>query len=84
MLEKETLDAMLIAIPDHWHGIIYSAVANKKINMYGEKPLARTIKDSQAIVEAVHRNGIVFQTGSWQRSQSNFQGMRACQEWQGR
>ncbi|MDX9812969.1 MAG: Gfo/Idh/MocA family oxidoreductase [Bacteroidales bacterium] len=77
ILEKETLDAMLIAIPDHWHGIIYSAVANKKINMYGEKPLARTIKDSQAIVEAVHRNDIVFQTGSWQRSQSNFH--KACE-----
>jgi len=43
-LEKEKLDAVSIAIPDHWHGIIYSAAANKKINVYGEKPICRTIK----------------------------------------
>jgi predicted dehydrogenase len=77
MLEKEKLDAMLMAIPDHWHGIIYSAVANKKINVYGEKPLARTIEDAKAIVKAVHKNGITWQTGSWQRSQAHFH--RACE-----
>jgi len=72
LLEKETLDAMLIALPDHWHGIIYSEVANKKINVYGEKPICRTIKDGQTIVSAVKRNNITWQTGSWQRSQANF------------
>jgi len=72
LLEKETLDAMLIAIPDHWHGIIYSSVANKKINVYGEKPICRTIKDGQTIVNAVKNNNIVWQTGSWQRSLANF------------
>ena len=72
LLEKETLDAMLIALPDHWHGIIYSEVANKKINVYGEKPICRTIKDGQTIVSAVKKNNIIWQTGSWQRSQANF------------
>ena len=72
LLEKETLDAMLIAVPDHWHSLTYIATANKKIDVYGEKPLARSIKEGQAIVEAVKRNGIIWQTGSWQRSQSNF------------
>lgn len=71
-LEKERLDAVSIALPDHWHGLIYSAAANKKVNVYGEKPLARTIYDSQAIVSAVKKNNIVWQTGSWQRSQENF------------
>ena len=72
LLEKETLDAMLIALPDHWHGIIYSEVANKKINVYGEKPICRTITDGQTIVSAVKKNNIIWQTGSWQRSQANF------------
>jgi predicted dehydrogenase len=72
LLEKEKLDAMLIAIPDHWHGIIYSTVANKKINVYGEKPICRTIKDGQTIVSAVKNSNITWQTGSWQRSQANF------------
>jgi predicted dehydrogenase len=71
-LEKEKLDAVSIAIPDHWHGLIYSAAANKKLHMYGEKPLARSIHESQSIVSAVKKNKIVYQTGSWQRSQANF------------
>ena len=71
-LEKEKLDAVSIAIPDHWHGLIYSASANKKLHIYGEKPLARSIYDSKAIVSAVKKNNIIYQTGSWQRSQANF------------
>ena len=71
-LEKEKLDAVSIALPDHWHGIIYSAAANRKLNIYGEKPICRTIKDGQTIVNAVKKNNIIWQTGSWQRSLSNF------------
>ena len=71
-LEKEKLDAVSIALPDHWHGLIYSAAANKKLDVYGEKPICRTIKDGQTIVNAVEKNNIIWQTGSWQRSQSNF------------
>jgi predicted dehydrogenase len=71
-LEKEKLDAVSIALPDHWHGIIYTAAANKKINVYGEKPICRTISDGQTIVSAVKKNNIIWQTGSWQRSQEHF------------
>ncbi|MGB8492499.1 MAG: Gfo/Idh/MocA family oxidoreductase [Bacteroidales bacterium] len=71
-LEKETLDAVSIALPDHWHGIIYTAAVNKKLNVYGEKPICRTIRDGQTIVAAVKKNNITWQTGSWQRSLENF------------
>ena len=71
-LEKEQLDAISITIPDHWHGLVYIAAADKKLDIYGEKPLARTIYDSRAIVNAVKRNNIVWQTGSWQRSRPIF------------
>ncbi len=71
-LEKETLDAVSIALPDHWHGIIYTAAVDKKLHVYGEKPICRTIKDGQTIVAAVKKNNIIWQTGSWQRSLNNF------------
>jgi predicted dehydrogenase len=71
-LEKEKLDAVSIALPDHWHGIIYTEAVNKKLNVYGEKPICRTIKDGQTIVSAVKKNNIIWQTGSWQRSLPNF------------
>jgi predicted dehydrogenase len=72
ILEKETLDAVLIALPDHWHGLIYTAAANKKLSVYGEKPVCRTIEDGKTIVRAVKENKITWQTGSWQRSLPNF------------
>jgi predicted dehydrogenase len=71
-LEKENLDAVSIALPDHWHGIIYTATINRKFNVYGEKPICRTISDGQTIVAAVKKNNIIWQTGSWQRSQPHF------------
>ena len=71
-LEKEKPDAVSIALPDHWHGIIYTAAVNKKLNVYGEKPICRTINDGQTIVAAVKKNNIIWQTGSWQRSQAHF------------
>lgn len=72
LLEKEILDAVSIALPDHWHGIIYTETVNKKLHVYGEKPICRTIKDGQTIVAAVKKNNIIWQTGSWQRSLPNF------------
>ena len=71
-LEKEKLDAVCISVPDHWHSLTYIAAAEKKINIYGEKPLARSIREGQAIVKAAQKNGIIWQTGSWQRSKENF------------
>jgi len=71
-LEKEKLDAVTIAVPDHWHALISVAVANKGIDIFGEKPLSRSIKESRAIVNAVEKNNVIWQTGSWQRSVANF------------
>ncbi len=72
ILEKEISDTAILALPDHWHAIIGCAVANKKIDVYGEKPLARTIAGSRAIVDTAQKNSIIWQMGSWQRSVENF------------
>jgi len=77
MLEKEDLDAVMIATPDHWHALLAVSVANKGIDIYGEKPLARSIREARAIADAQKRNNIVWQTGSWQRSLGNFH--HACE-----
>ncbi len=72
ILEKENADTALIALPDHWHTLVSVAAANKKMDIYGEKPLARSIVESRTIVNAVQRNNIIWQTGSQQRSEENF------------
>lgn len=71
-LEKEKLDAVTIAVPDHWHALLATAAAEKGLDVYGEKPLARSIKEGRAIVNAVKKNKVIWQTGSRQRSVSNF------------
>jgi len=71
-LEKEKLDAVTIALPDHWHALVSVAAANKGLDIYGEKPLARSIKEARAIANAVEKNKVIWQTGSWQRSVENF------------
>ena len=76
-LEEETLDAVSIALPDHWHMIITVAAAKKGIDIYGEKPLARSIREGRSIVTACEENDIIWQTGSWQRSVGNFR--KACE-----
>ncbi len=68
IIARDDIDAIMIAIPDHWHAIVATEAAARKKDIYGEKPLARTIAEQQAIVRAVHQNNIIWQTGSWQRS----------------
>ena len=72
LLARDDIDAVMIAVPDHWHAIVATEAANRKKHIYGEKPLARTVAEQQAIVNAVQKNGITWQTGSWQRSLPNF------------
>jgi predicted dehydrogenase len=72
LLAREDIDAVMIAVPDHWHELVATEAARRKKNVYGEKPLAKTIAEQQAIVWAVQKNKIIWQTGSWQRSLSTF------------
>jgi predicted dehydrogenase len=72
MMARKDIDAVMLAVPDTWHALIAVEAANNKKDIYGEKPLARTIAEQQAIVRAVQQNGCIWQTGSWQRSQGTF------------
>jgi len=77
LIDRGDLDAVSIAVPDHWHAIPAITAARAGLDIYGEKPLARSIREGRAICDAVHRYGRVWQTGSWQRSRDNFR--RACE-----
>ena len=72
MMARTDIDAVMIAVPDHWHALLATEAARHKKDIYGEKPLARTIAEQQAIVKAVQKNKRIWQTGSWQRSLAPF------------
>ncbi len=72
IIAMKDVDAVEIAVPDHWHAIpsLMAAKAGKAI--YCQKPLALTIPEGRAISDAVKKYKVVFQTGSQQRSDENF------------
>jgi hypothetical protein len=62
----------MIAVPDNWHALIAIEAAKNKKDIYGEKPLARTVAEQQAVVKAVQETNRIWQTGSWRRSLRSF------------
>jgi predicted dehydrogenase len=72
VIARKDIDALSLALPDHWHSIpaIMGARAGKDI--YGEKPLSHTLREGRAMCNAVKQYGRVWQTGSWQRSVGDF------------
>ena len=74
---RRDVDAVSIALPDHWHGIVATQAARAKKDIYCEKPLAHNFREGLAMVEESERQGRIWQTGSWQRSVENFR--QACE-----
>ncbi len=72
LLARDDLDAVVIAVPEHWHAIIAIAACRAGKDVYCEKPLALTVREARAMVRAARRYDRVFQTGSQQRSAANF------------
>ena len=72
LLARKDIDAVCIAVPDHWHAIIGIEAARQGKHMYYEKPMSMSVRESQALRAAVRKYGVVFQFGTQQRSNSRF------------
>ncbi len=72
LLARRDIDAVVINTPDHWHAIPVILACEAGKDIYCEKPLSLTITEARAMVKAVRKHNRVFQTGSMQRSDSNF------------
>lgn len=77
LLERKDIDAVIIAVPDHWHAKTYIDAMDAGKDVYGEKPLSLTIKQGRAIADKASESGKIFQTGSQQRSGNEF--LTACE-----
>lgn len=72
LLARPDIDAVCIAAPDHWHGLIGIEAARNGKDMYLEKPADVHVAAAQALRQAVNDYGVVFQFGCQQRSGRDF------------
>lgn len=68
LLANKSLDAVVVATPDHWHGLASIAAAQAGKSIYCEKPLTNSVGEGRALCDAVQANKVVLQTGSHERS----------------
>jgi predicted dehydrogenase len=67
-----TIDAVLVALPVHWHSLpAIDAILNGK-HIYLEKPMAMSFEEARRVRSAVCKKGVVFQFGTQQRSDPRF------------
>lgn len=72
LLKREDIDAVVLAVPDHWHVLVGQEAARQGKAMYYEKPMSYTVAEAQAMRETVNRYGSIFQFGTQQRSDPRF------------
>jgi predicted dehydrogenase len=72
VLEMKDVDALLIATPDHWHGIPAVLACQAGKDIYLEKPLAYSVKEGRKVLDAVHNNNRVMQVGTQHRSAPHY------------
>ena len=68
LLDQKNLDGVVIATPDHWHGVMAVMACEAGKDVYVQKPSSSTIEEGRAMVNAAQRCGRVMQVGSQGRS----------------
>ncbi|NNJ24725.1 Gfo/Idh/MocA family protein [Alienimonas chondri] len=66
--DREELDAVVIATPDHVRVRAAIMACERSLDVYAEKPLSFSIPEGRALVEAVRKHDRVLQVGTQQRS----------------
>ncbi len=64
LLDRNDVDAVLVATPDHWHAKIALAAMDKGKDVYLEKPMCHTIEEARQLVNTVRETKRVLQVGS--------------------
>ncbi len=72
VIDRKDVDVVLVATPDHWHALptVYACQAGKDV--YVEKPLATSVAEGRAMLDAARDNNRVVQMGTQWRSGDHY------------
>jgi len=68
ILDRKDIDAVLVAVPDHWHAHLVEEACAAGKDAYCEKPMSHTVEQGFAMAEAMNGHQRIVQVGSQRRS----------------
>jgi predicted dehydrogenase len=68
VLDDKSVDAVVIATPDHWHAPATILACDAGKHVYVEKPASHNLREGRLMVEAARRNKKVVQVGTQSRN----------------
>ena len=72
LLADPAIDGVLIATPDYWHAQMAVEACRAGKDVFLQKPMALTIGEGRAIVDAAKKYNRILRTGTQQRTEENF------------
>jgi predicted dehydrogenase len=69
ILQRRDIQGVILATPNHWHGVQFVHAAESGKHTYCENPACSTIEEGKAMVAAAQKSKIVAQIGAQGRSQ---------------
>lgn len=72
VLDDTSIDAVIIATPDHWHVRIAAAALAAGKDVYLEKPVTHTLEEGEVLEKSVRSSKQILQSGMQQRSWGHF------------
>ncbi len=72
VLDDKSVDAVIIATPDHWHTHMAIMACQAGKDVFLEKPVSQTIREGQLIRDAARKYDRVMQVGTMRRSAEHF------------
>lgn len=79
VLARPDIDAVLLALPYHWAAPMSILAMRAGKDVYCEKPVAITVRETRVLCETAQRYGRVYQAGTQQRSEYGGKFRLACE-----
>jgi predicted dehydrogenase len=72
VLDDKDIDAVVIAVPDHWHARMMIMACQAGKDIYCEKPMSQTIHEGHQMRAAARKYNRIVQVGTQRRSGEHF------------